>query len=144
MCCCLVPFFVCLFVLADLSCCWFHVAAVQDKGCAALAAVCLREVDNSKAVIEAGGAHAIVKAMVMFPDKMSLQKNACRCVHACLCLCVCACMCVCLCVCVFAFLFCKFLFCLCVMALSPFLSPLMQSERATHTHAHAHAHAHQF
>ena len=75
-------------------------AAVQDKGCAALAAVCLREVDNSKAVIEAGGAHAIVKAMVMFPDKMSLQKNACRCVHACLCLCVCACMCVCLCVCV--------------------------------------------
>ncbi|EGD73226.1 hypothetical protein PTSG_04942 [Salpingoeca rosetta] len=52
--------------------------AVQDKGCAALAAVCLRDVENSKAVIEAGGAHAIVKAMVMFPDSASLQKNAAR------------------------------------------------------------------
>eukprot|EP00049_Salpingoeca_infusionum_P022374 m.6389 g.6389 ORF g.6389 m.6389 type:complete len:504 (+) comp5151_c0_seq1:124-1635(+) len=51
---------------------------VMDNGCSAIAALCLRDNDNSQLMVEHGAAHVIVKAMHMHPEAHKLQKNACR------------------------------------------------------------------
>jgi hypothetical protein len=50
---------------------------VLEQGCAALAAVCLRNPANCTAVAAANGPHIIVKSMHMHPEAPSLLAMAC-------------------------------------------------------------------
>eukprot|EP00056_Hartaetosiga_gracilis_P008528 m.121901 g.121901 ORF g.121901 m.121901 type:complete len:582 (-) comp12931_c1_seq4:1080-2825(-) len=54
------------------------IKSVIDKGCGALASLCLRQKDNAQNVIALNGATVLVKALIMFPNSSSVQKNACR------------------------------------------------------------------
>lgn len=51
---------------------------VLEQGCAALAALALRDSDNCTAIATEGGPHVLVKCMIMHPDKPKLIGTACR------------------------------------------------------------------
>eukprot|EP01147_Barroeca_monosierra_P005375 gene5375-7125_t len=65
-------------VILDVMSYNVKIQVVQEQGCAALSAICLRCPENGRAIAEANGPHLIVRAMSMFPNYKDLQKYASR------------------------------------------------------------------